>query len=135
MTGPQVPGVARVDVGPVEAHEWDAAARAYTAALPHDPVSGAELRRRDEEQRGWGYHAGVLVARQGDEVLGTAAYFQNPGAYHPGRFILELGVAPVWQGQGWAGRSAWPWRRGSVGSAPNQRGSWRGMSTRWPRGS
>ncbi|WP_221090323.1 GNAT family N-acetyltransferase [Deinococcus aquaedulcis] len=106
MTGPQPPGVVRIDVGPVQPHEWDAAARAYTAALPHDPVSGAELRRRDEEQRGWGHHAGVLVARQGEEVVGTASYFQNPGAYHPGRFTLELGVAPAWQGQG-VGRALW----------------------------
>ncbi|MBZ9751229.1 GNAT family N-acetyltransferase [Deinococcus sp. HMF7604] len=98
--------VTGVEVGPIEAHEWDAAAQAYTAALPDDPVSGAELRRRDEEQRGWNYHAGVLVARQAAEVIGSAFYFQNPGAYHPQRFTLELGVRPDRQGQG-AGAVLW----------------------------
>ncbi|PTA67726.1 GNAT family N-acetyltransferase [Deinococcus arcticus] len=97
---------APIDVGPVQPHEWDAAARAYTAAQPSDPVSGAELRRRDEEQLGWGYHAGVLVARQHAEVVGSALYFQNPGAYHPRRFTLELGVHPDRQGLG-AGAALW----------------------------
>ncbi|GGK24892.1 GCN5 family acetyltransferase [Deinococcus malanensis] len=87
--------------------DWDAAARAYTDALPHDPVSGSELRKRDEEQRDWGYRSGTLVAcNPEDEVIGTASYFQDPGAYHPRRFTLELAVAPQAQGQG-AGTALW----------------------------
>ncbi|MFC4638045.1 GNAT family N-acetyltransferase [Deinococcus hohokamensis] len=94
-------------VRPIEEGEWDAAARAYTAALPHDPISGPELRKRQLEQLDWGYRAGVLVALgpQG-EVIGSASYFQNPGAYHPARFTLELAVDPAWQGQG-AGSALW----------------------------
>ncbi|ACO46992.1 GNAT family N-acetyltransferase [Deinococcus deserti] len=96
-----------ITVRPVHDTEWDAAARAYTAALPHDPISGHELRKRDEEQRAWGYVAGVMVAVDaGGEVVGSASYFQDPGAYHPQRFTLEFAVVPQAQGQG-AGAALW----------------------------
>lgn len=95
-----------ITVGPIGPHEWNAAAQAYTAALPYDPISGDELRKRNEEQRAWGYHAGVLVARQAGEVIGSASYFQDPGAFHPQRFTLELAVHPDHQGHG-AGAALW----------------------------
>ncbi|MFC4426615.1 GNAT family N-acetyltransferase [Deinococcus navajonensis] len=96
-----------LEVRPIREAEWAAAGRVYTAALPHDPISGPELRKRQEEQQDWGYKAGVLVVvdAQGT-VIGTASYFQNPGAYHPGRFTLELAVDPSAQGQG-SGAALW----------------------------
>lgn len=90
-------------VRPVGAGEWDAAARVYTLAVPHDPVSGAELRQRDAEQRAWGHSAFTLVALAGEEVVGAASVFQNPGMYHPRRFTLEGAVAPAQQGRGVGG--------------------------------
>ncbi|WP_322474248.1 GNAT family N-acetyltransferase [Deinococcus sp. AB2017081] len=95
-----------ITVRPVQEHEWEAAARAYSAAHPHEPVSGTDLRRRQDEQRGWGYTAATLVALDGPEVVGMGAYFQNPGAYHPRRFVLDLGVVPERQHQG-AGGALW----------------------------
>lgn len=95
-----------VAVRPVQEGEWDAAARVWTLAVPHDPVSGGDLRKRDAEQRGWGYTAFTWVALEGQEVVGLAGVYQNPGAYHPHRFTLELAVHPGWQGRG-AGRALW----------------------------
>lgn len=95
-----------ITVRPVQEHEWDAAARAYSAAHPHEPFSGTDLRRRQDEQRGWGYTAATLVALGGPEIVGMGAYFQNPGAYHPRRFVLDLGVFPEHQRQG-AGGALW----------------------------
>lgn len=91
---------------PVEEAEWDAAARVWTLACPHDPVSGGDLRKREAEQRDWGYTAFTLVALAGEDVVGQASVYQNPGAYHPHRFTLELAVHPGWQGRG-AGRALW----------------------------
>ena len=78
---------------------WEAAARVYTAACPHDPLGGAELHRRDAEQRAWGYRTVTLVAENSAQVVGMASLFQNPGAYHPDRYTLELAVQPDWQGR------------------------------------
>lgn len=96
----------RVTVRPVREGEWEAAARVYSLAVPSDPVSGAELRRRDAEQRGWGHRAFTLVALDGEEVVGLACVDQNPGAYHPRRFTLEGAVHPARQGRG-AGGALW----------------------------
>lgn len=90
----------------VEASEWDAAARVYTLAVPHDPVGGAELQKRDAEQRAWGYTAFTLVALEEGEVVGAASVYQNPGMYHPRRFVLEGAVHPGRQGRG-AGGALW----------------------------
>lgn len=92
-----------VEVRPVQAGEWDAAAEVYTAAHPHDPQSGTDLHKRDAEQRGWGYRTATLVALDGPQVVGTAGFYQNPGAYHPDRYSLELAVRPGRQGQGVGG--------------------------------
>ncbi|MPY67856.1 GNAT family N-acetyltransferase [Deinococcus sp. SDU3-2] len=99
---------------PVEEAEWDAAARVWTLALPHEPVSGADLRRQDAEQRGWGYPAVTLVVLAGEEVVGVAALSQSPGMYHPRRFVLEGAVHPGWQGRG-AGRALWTRVRAELG--------------------
>ncbi|MEF2279814.1 GNAT family N-acetyltransferase [Deinococcus sp. YIM 134068] len=87
-------------------HDWDAAGRVWTLTMPQDPFSGADFRKRDDEQRGWGYTAFTLLALDGAEVVGVASVSQNPGAYHPHRFTLELAVHPARQGQG-AGRTLW----------------------------
>lgn len=86
--------------------DWDAAARVYSLAHPHEPLTGLDLRKRDEEQRAWGYQSGVLVALEGSGVVGMACYFQNPGAYHPHKFTLEMAVPPSLQGRG-IGRALW----------------------------
>ncbi|GHF51971.1 GNAT superfamily N-acetyltransferase [Deinococcus metalli] len=95
-----------LDVRPVQEHEWDAAARAYSAAHPHEPLSGADLHKRQREQEDWGYGAATLAAAAGPEIVGVGAYFQNPGSYHPRRYTLDLGVLPERQGQG-AGAALW----------------------------
>ncbi|WP_243398332.1 GNAT family N-acetyltransferase [Deinococcus koreensis] len=95
-----------IQVRPVGEGEWDVAAQVYTAACPHDPQSGIDLRKRDAEQRGWSYRAATLVAVDGSQVVGTASFYQNPGAYHPNRYSLELAVRPAHQGQG-AGGALW----------------------------
>ncbi|WP_102127295.1 GNAT family N-acetyltransferase [Deinococcus planocerae] len=94
-------------VRPVGEGEWDAAGRVYTLAVPHDPFSGADFRKRDAEQRGWGYTTATLVALDpAGEVVGVASYSQNPGAYHPRRYTLEGAVHTERQGHG-AGRALW----------------------------
>ncbi|WP_216325860.1 GNAT family N-acetyltransferase [Deinococcus aestuarii] len=94
-------------VRPIEEGEWDATGRVYTLALPHDPFSGADFRKRDAEQRGWGYTTATLVALdEAGEVLGIASYYQNPGAYHPCRYTLEIAVHPERKGQG-IGTALW----------------------------
>ncbi|MFT2721462.1 GNAT family N-acetyltransferase [Deinococcus sp. A31D244] len=90
-------------VAPIAGHEWDAAAAILTGANPHDPLTGEEFRHQMHEQRDWGYGWTVLVARDGAEVLGVAAYHQNPGAFHPHRYGLDLAVAPHAQGRGVGG--------------------------------
>ncbi|GGL81972.1 GCN5 family acetyltransferase [Deinococcus aerolatus] len=92
-----------VPVRPIEDGEWEGAARILSLAQPHDPWSAAELHRRGQEQASWGYTAGVLVAVMDGEVRGMAAYGQNPGAYHPQRYVLELAVDPAHGGQGVGG--------------------------------
>ncbi|GMA15971.1 GNAT family N-acetyltransferase [Deinococcus metallilatus] len=93
-------------VRPVHESEWAAAARVWTLAVPHDPFSAEDFRKRDAEQRGWGYAAFTLLALEGEEVVGVASVYQNPGMYHPHRFTLEGAVHPERQGRG-AGRALW----------------------------
>ncbi len=93
-------------VRPIEDGEWEGAARILSLAQPHDPWSAAELRKRGQEQASWGYAADVLVAVMDGEVRGMAAYWQNPGAYHPQRYVLELAVDPAHMGQG-TGAALW----------------------------
>ncbi|THF87683.1 GNAT family N-acetyltransferase [Deinococcus sp. KSM4-11] len=90
-------------VRPVLDHEWDDAARAYSAAHPQEPYSGADLRKRHREQQDWNYTAATLVAVDGPEVVGMGSYYQNPGAYHKDRYTLDLGVLPERQRQGVGG--------------------------------
>lgn len=86
--------------------EWEAAARLWNAAVPHDPFSAEDFRKRDAEQRGWGFATFTLVALDGPELVGLTSVYQNPGMYHPHRFSLECAVAPARQGRG-VGRALW----------------------------
>ncbi|GGN35293.1 GNAT family N-acetyltransferase [Deinococcus daejeonensis] len=95
-----------ITVAPIAEHEWDAAAAILTGANPNDPLTGEDLRRQMREQQDWGYGWAVLVAHEGPEVLGVAAYHQHPGAFHPDRYMLDLAVAPHAQGRG-AGAALW----------------------------
>ncbi len=92
--------------GERDAAEWDAAAHLLSLAQPHEPWGAGELRKRQQEQTDWGYSSGVLVALQDGEVRGMAAYSQNPGAYHPQRYVLELAVHPGSGGTG-VGSALW----------------------------
>ncbi|WP_309570832.1 GNAT family N-acetyltransferase [Deinococcus sp.] len=92
-----------IHVRPVSDHDWDASARAYSAAHPQEPLSGTDLRKRQREQQDWGYTSATLVALDGPEIVGMGAYFQNPGAYYPRRYVLDLGVLPQRQRQGIGG--------------------------------
>jgi ribosomal protein S18 acetylase RimI-like enzyme len=102
-----------ISVRPLREDEGAAAARILTVARPHEPWSAEELRQRQREQAAWGYTAGVIVAHGGETVQGVAAYSQNPGAYHPHRFVLELAVAPEWQGRG-VGGALWTALHGTL---------------------
>ncbi|GAA5441167.1 GNAT family N-acetyltransferase [Deinococcus caeni] len=95
-----------ITVAPIAEHEWDAAAAILTGANPHDPLTGEDLRRQMREQQDWGYGWAVLVAHTGGEVAGVAGYHQNPGAFHPDRYGLDLAVAPHAQGRG-VGAALW----------------------------
>lgn len=62
--------------------------------MPHDPFSGEDFRKRNREQREWGYAAGTLVAVDlVGGLTGVATQDQPPGAYHPQRLTLELAAA------------------------------------------
>lgn len=104
-------------VRPLTPHEHPAVARILTETHPHDPMSVQDLERLLEDQARWGYRHEALVAVRNpgtsdadrpvdDTVLGTALYFQNPGAYHPHRYALHLAVDPQHQGQG-IGAALW----------------------------
>lgn len=96
-------------VRPLESHEHAAVARIFTVTQPHDPISAPDLERLFHDQGRWGYQHGALVATTStnpDQVLGAALYTQNPGAYHPQRYVLQLAVAPEHQGQG-VGAALW----------------------------
>lgn len=90
-------------IRPIRDPEWEAAARLWTLAVPHDPFSAGDFRKRAAEQAGWGYTAFTLAALEGEEVVGLASVYQNPGMYHPHRFVLELAVHPGRQGRGVGG--------------------------------
>ncbi|QFP77746.1 GNAT family N-acetyltransferase [Deinococcus sp. AJ005] len=90
-------------VRPIQDGEWDAAARVLSLAQPHEPWSAEELQKRGQEQDAWDYTSGVLVAVLEGELCGMAAYSQNPGAYHPQRYVLELAVDPAQGGKGLGG--------------------------------
>lgn len=89
-----------VAVRPIADGEWGAAAHLLSLAQPHEPWGAEELRKRGQEQADWGYTSGVLVAYAAGELRGMAAYSQNPGAYHPQRYVLDLAVDPAHAGQG-----------------------------------
>lgn len=94
-------------VRPVEDGDWNAAAEVWTAAHPHDPFSGPELQHQTAQQTAWGYrHTALLAQAENGEVVGLGLLSQNPGMYHPQRFMLELAVRPDRQGQG-AGAALW----------------------------
>ncbi|GGS02435.1 GNAT family N-acetyltransferase [Deinococcus sedimenti] len=95
-----------VPVRPIAEHEWDAAAAILTATNPNDPLTGEELRRQMREQQDWGYGWAVLVAHDATDVVGVALHYQNPGAFHPDRYTLDLAVAPAAQGRG-VGAALW----------------------------
>ncbi|MBX8465540.1 GNAT family N-acetyltransferase [Deinococcus sp. RIT780] len=90
-------------VTPIAGHEWDAAAAILTGANPHDPLTGEEYRHQMRDQQDWGHGWAVLVARDAAGVVGVAGYHQNPGAFHPHRYDLDLAVAPDAQGRGVGG--------------------------------
>lgn len=90
-------------VTPIAGHEWDAAAAILTGANPHDPLTGEEYRHQMRDQQDWGHGWAVLVARDATGVVGVAGYHQNPGAFHPHRYDLDLAVAPDAQGRGVGG--------------------------------
>ncbi|GHG22791.1 GNAT family N-acetyltransferase [Deinococcus indicus] len=95
-----------ITVTPIAEHEWDAAAAILTGANPHEPLTGEEYRHQMREQQDWGYGWAVFVAHAGGEVAGVAGYHQNPGAFHPHRYDLDLAVAPHAQRRG-IGAALW----------------------------
>lgn len=95
-----------IRVAPIAGHEWDAAAAILTGANPHEPLTGEEYRRQMREQQDWGHGWAVFVAHAGGEVAGVAGYHQNPGAFHPHHYGLDLAVAPHAQGRG-VGAALW----------------------------
>ncbi|UQN07739.1 GNAT family N-acetyltransferase [Deinococcus sp. QL22] len=104
--------VSEWNVRGIQDTDWDAAAEVWTAAHPHDPFSGPELRHQTAQQTTWGYRHTALVAEaeggatSGSTVVGLGLLSQNPGMYHPQRFGLELAVCPERQGQG-VGAALW----------------------------
>lgn len=71
-----------------------------TRLRPDSPTGSTELLSLDRDQQELGYGHARLVAEQGGELLGFAAYSQSPGQYHPRKFGLQLMVAPEFQGRG-----------------------------------
>ncbi|MBB6097100.1 GNAT superfamily N-acetyltransferase [Deinobacterium chartae] len=81
--------------------DYEAFARLHNAAFPEHPSSPEELRVLDAQVAADPrLKQARFVAEQDGELVGYAEYSQNPGMYHPQRFMLNAAVRSDRRGQG-----------------------------------
>ena len=92
---------ARASVRAFTPEDYDAYARVRNAVFPEHPSTAEELRRQDETEAAEGrLRAGRFVAQSDGDLVGFGEYYQNPGMYHPRRFVLNAGVLEAHRGRG-----------------------------------
>ncbi|HWG85914.1 MAG TPA: GNAT family N-acetyltransferase [Deinococcales bacterium] len=88
-------------IRPFSTDDYDAFTALHNAVRPEHPFTPTELREEDErlaaDPR---LRQGRILAGADGKLIGYVAYSQNPGMYHPQRFMLEGGVLPAFQGTG-----------------------------------
>jgi len=88
-------------VRPFQPSDYEALAGIRLTVYPEHPLSADELRRTDEPTRGDArLRHERFVAECGGAVVAYGEYAQNPGMYHPRRFLLDVAVLPRWRGRG-----------------------------------
>ncbi|WP_170131181.1 GNAT family N-acetyltransferase [Deinococcus yavapaiensis] len=81
--------------------DYDAFASLHATLFPEHPSTPDEWRDTDRQaERDERLKQGRLVAEHDGTLVGFAEYSQNPGMYHPRRFILAGGVLESVRGQG-----------------------------------
>lgn len=88
-------------VRPFVPQDYEALAQITNTVFPEHPYSAAELASEDDQfnidtRLRWGR----FMAEVDGTPVGFAQFSQNPGMYHPQRFVLTGGVLPSWRDQG-----------------------------------
>lgn len=86
---------------PFDPADYEAFAALHATLFPEHPSTPDEWRDTDRQYRNDPRlrHARFLAEQDG-RLVGYAEYSQNPGMYHPRRFMLDGGVLTEFQGRG-----------------------------------